>query len=46
MHSTLLTSYTLETGLYMPGDQYTQTAYALQKVAKSFVDLLFEMPEH
>jgi hypothetical protein len=30
----------------MPGHQYTQTQYALQKVVESFGNLLFELDAH
>jgi hypothetical protein len=30
----------------MPGHQYTQAEYALQKVVESFGNLLFELAEH
>jgi hypothetical protein len=44
--SKLLPLYTLDTGAFMPGHQFTPAEYALQKVVESFGNLLFELAVH
>jgi hypothetical protein len=46
MYSKLLPSFTHTTGPFLPGPQYTETEYALQRVVESFGNLLSELAEH